>query len=260
MKKITLLISLFIVSISFAANKNATLKIAADAVPHTELLEFVAPDLKKQGVDLKIYTNTDSTLSNTQTATNELDANFFQHYPYLESQIRERKLDLVNAGNIHVEPIGVYSDKHKRIEDLPKNAKIAILNDTTNEYRVLRILEQNGFVKLKKTISPFTASIRDIETYLKPVQIVELDAALIIRVRDQFDAYSTNTNKVLEAGIDINSRLFAEGGDSPYANIVVVNSKRVNDPAIITLVAALRSEKTRDYIRKKYKGAVIPAK
>jgi D-methionine transport system substrate-binding protein len=263
MKKTALAVSFVIlvlaVSLGFAADKKIVLKIAADAVPHTELLEFVKPDLAKKNIELKIYTVTDDTLVNTQTSNNELDANYFQHLPYLESQAKERKLDLANAGNIHVEPIGVYSDKYKSVKDLPNNAKIAILNDTTNEYRVLVILEKQGLIKLKKSISPFTASIHDIESYVKPLKITELDSALIIRVRDQFDAYSTNTNKVLEAGISLNTRLFAEDGDSPYANIIVVNSKRVNEPAVRTLVEALRSEKTKKFIKEKYKGAVIAA-
>ncbi|MDR3256402.1 MAG: hypothetical protein LBT18_01920 [Endomicrobium sp.] len=262
MKKMLFGLTVIVISVGVALAaplKKIVLKIAADAVPHAELLEIIKPDLAKQGIELKIYPVTDTTLLNTQTSDGELDANFFQHYEYLEAQAKEKHLDLASAGNIHVEPIGVYSDKYKSIDAIPKNAKIAIPNDSTNEYRVLKLLEKNGFIKLKSTIKPFTTSIHDIEKYIKPIKLIELDYTLIPRVRDQFDAYSTWTNKVLEAGIDINSRILVEDGNSPYANIIVVNSKRLNDPSIKALVAALRSDKVKKFIAEKYKGTVIPA-
>jgi D-methionine transport system substrate-binding protein len=234
--------------------------VQADVVPHAELLEFVKPKLEAEGIDLEINTRTDSSLANEQVDKGELDANFFQHEPYLKSIVAERHFDLVNAGNIHVEPIGAYSDKYAGVEQVPPNAVIAIPNDATNEYRALRILEKAGFITLKQGTDVYqTTAANTVDAYLKPVTLKELDSALILRVRQDFDVYITNTNKVLEAGLDATKALFREGADSPYANIIAVKSGRVNDPAVKALVSALRSEEVRAFIEGKYKGAVIPA-
>jgi D-methionine transport system substrate-binding protein len=252
---------LFSACVVAADPKKTILKIAADAVPHTDLIELIKPDLEKQGIIIKLYTVIDTTLVNTQTSEGELDANYFQHVIYMNAQAKDKNLSLANAGNIHVEPMSIYSDKYKSISDLPENAKIAICNDSTNEYRGLKLLEKAGFIQLKKSITPATASIHDIEKYLKPIKIIELDPSLITRVRDQFDAYIVWSSKVMEAGIDVNkARLFSEGGDSPYANIIAVNPNRLNDPAIKALVNALKSDKVKTFILEKYKGTIIPAK
>lgn len=244
-----------------AAAKVTVLKVAADPTPHAELLNFVKAKLLKQGVKLQITvldSNGDS-LANEQTADGEFDVNFFQHKPYLDSVVKEKGYDLAPAGKIHVEPIGFYSTKYKKKAQIPKNAKVAIPNDSTNEYRALKILEDNGFIKLKKTIKNYSATVNDIATYVKPIKITELDSAQIIRVRDEFDGYITNTNKILDAGINANSALFREGKNSPYANILVTKKSRVNDPAVVKLRKALQSPDVKAFILKKYKGAVIPA-
>jgi D-methionine transport system substrate-binding protein len=255
----TLVFTLF-ASFTIAKNSTTILKIAADVTPHTELLEFIQSDIKKQNIELKIYTITDPTLVNAQTSDGELDANFFQHIIYMKTQTKDRHLDLVNAGNIHIEPMGIYSEKYKSISELPDNAKIAINNDSTNEYRVLIMLEKAGLIRLKSDIKPFTASINDIEKYLKPIQIVELDPSLITRLRKEFDAYSTWSNKILEANIDLQkTRIFSEEKNSTYVNIIATNSKRINDPAIKILVKTLRSDKVKKFIETKYKGSVVLA-
>jgi D-methionine transport system substrate-binding protein len=237
------------------------LKVAADPTPHAELLNLVKPKLAKEGIDLQI-TVLDAegdTLANEQTDNGEFDVNFFQHEPYLDSVKQEKGYDLAPAGKIHVEPIGFYSVKYKSKDLTPANAKIAIPNDATNEYRALKILEDNGFIKLKPSIKNYSATVQDIQTYLKPIKITEMDSAQIIRVRDQFDGYVTNTNKILDAGINANSALFREGKDSPYANILVTKTSRVNDPAIVKLKEALQTPEVKKFIEEKYKGAVIPA-
>jgi D-methionine transport system substrate-binding protein len=245
----------------FAADqKKVVLKVAADDVPHTDIIEFIKPDLEKQGITIKLYTVIDTTLVNTQTSDGELDANYFQHVIYMYAQAKDKNLTIVNAGNIHIEPMAIYSEKYKSISDLPTNAKIAICNDSTNEYRGLKLLEKAGFIQLKKSITSATASIHDIEKYIKPIKIVELDPSLVTRVRDQFDAYIVWSSKVMEAGIDVNkAKLFSEDGDSPYANIIAVSPKRLNDPAIKSLVEVLKSDKVKKFIVEKYKGVVIPA-
>ena len=244
---------------SAAATK---LTVSAAAVPHTELLEFVKPALAKQGIDLVIVTIDESvggTLLNEQTDNGENDVNFFQHVPYLNSIIAEKGFDLAPAGNIHVEPIGFYSNKYKKKSEIPDKAKIAIPYDATNEYRALKVLEDNGFIKLKSDIVNFTATKQDIAEYVKPIEIIELDAGIIIRGANELDGYITNTNRILEAGIDANTALFREGKESPYANVLVTKSSRVNDAAVVALKKALTTEEVRKFIQDKYKGAVVPA-
>jgi D-methionine transport system substrate-binding protein len=244
-----------------SSSKLTVLKVAADAVPHAELLNFVKPKLLKEGIDLQI-TVLDSdgdSLANEETNDGEFDVNFFQHLPYLDSLKKEKGFDLASAGKIHVEPIGFYSVKYKTKDEIPSDAKVAIPNDATNEYRALKILEDNGFITLKPDIKNYEATVQDIAKYNKPIKITEMDSALIIRDRDQFDGYITNTNKILDAGINASSALFREGADSPYANILVTKTSRVNDPAIVKLKEALQSPDVKKFIEDKYKGAVIPA-
>jgi ABC-type metal ion transport system, periplasmic component/surface antigen len=247
---------------SAASSQGPTvLKVAADPVPHAELLEFVKPKLKEEGVDLQITVldSNSGSLANERTNNGEYDVNFFQHLPYLESVKQEKGYDLASAGKVHVEPIGAYSVKYKKTDDVPENATVVIPNDTTNEYRALKILEDNGFIKLKSTIKNYSATVQDVETYVKPIKITELDSAQIIRVRDQFDVYITNTNKILDAGIDATAALFREGADSPYANILVTKTSRVNDPAVVKLREALNTPEVKKFIEDQYKGAVVPA-
>jgi len=238
--------------------ERTTIRIGAAQVPHAEILELIKPTLAEQGVDLEIIIPTDETLLVQLTADGELDANYVGHWPAISSEIAEKGLDLVNIGGIHVEPIGAYSTKYT-LEDLPEDALIAIPNNSTNELRALNILEQNGFIKLKADVNPVTVTINDVETYLKPITLIELEAGLIVRSGDQFDAYITNTNRILEAGIDPNTNLFREEADSPYSNVLCVRSEDANNPAILKLYDALRTEEVREFILDKYQGAVIPS-
>ena len=232
----------------------------ADLVPHSELIEFVKPKLAEQGIEIELVSTAADSTTNEKLDAGEIDFNFFQHDPYLQSEIEANGYDLVNAGEIHVEPITAYSDKFESKEDIPENAVVAIPNDATNEYRALRILEQNGFIKLKDGVQDtLSASVDDIEEYLIPLEIVELDSAQIIPTKDDYDFFITNTNKALEAGID-SAKLFSEGADSPYANIIAVRSEDKDNPAIQALVAALRDEDTQKFIEETYNGAVIPVK
>lgn len=243
---------------TFSKENPVTLKVLADQVPHSELLEFVKPTLAEQGVNIEI-TILQNDHGNEDVDNGDFDVNFFQHQPYLDSVNKEKGYDLANAGNIHVEPIGLYSAKYKTKEEIPENAVIGIPNDVTNEFRALKILENNGFIKLKTGLEAYSATVKDIAEYTKKITIKEIDSAQIIRLKDDFDGYITNTNKILEAGIDANTNLFREGKDSPYANILTTKASRVNDPAIVALKNALTTEEVRKFIEDKYKGAVIPA-
>ncbi|MDQ0204527.1 MetQ/NlpA family ABC transporter substrate-binding protein [Pectinatus haikarae] len=271
MKKIiaALLSGMFIILTAGCSNSNATqtsgqtdgkkLTILADLVPHSELLEFVKPKLAQKGIDLEIISAASDGTWNSRVESGEVDANFNQHYPYLKEWNEKNNGHVVNAGNIHVEPIAAYSVKYKQLSEIPDNASIVIPNDATNEYRALKILEQAGFIKLRPDLDSLRASLTDVSQYVKPVSIKEIDSAQIINMSEDFDIYITNTNKILEAGIDPTTNLFREDGNSPYANIIAVKSGRENDSAIQELVKELRSDDTKNFIKEKYKGAVIPA-
>ncbi len=239
--------------------ETVTIKGIADLVPHSEIIEYVKPKLAEQGIIVELVSTSADTTTNEKTAKGEIDFNYFQHYPYLKAWNEANGYDLVNAGDIHVEPITAYSDKYSKKEDIPDNAVVAIPNDGTNEYRALRILEQNGFIKLNEdTATTLSASVSDIKEYTRQIKIVELDSAQIIPTKADYDLFITNTNKALEAKLT-SAKLFSEGSDSPYANIIAVRAEDKDNPAIIALVKALQSEDTRKFIEEKYNGAVIPA-
>ena len=236
------------------------LKGLADLVPHNELIEFIKPQLKAQGIEIEIVGTAADDTWNPKLEKGDVDFNFFQHLPYLEDYNKANNGKLVNAGYIHVEPISAYSTKYKTVAEVPSNAKVVIPNNPTNEYRALRILEIAGFIKLNPKLTELKASVKDIVEYTKPIKITEVDAAQIIGLAKDFDVYIVNTNKALEAGIDTTKTLFKEGEDSPYANIIAVKADKAKDPAILALVKALQSDETRKFIEGKYNGAVIPAK
>lgn len=236
------------------------LKGVADLVPHSEIIEYVTPKLAEQGIKIELVSTAADSTTNEKLNAGEIDFNYFQHEPYLLSEVESNGYDLVSAGGIHVEPITAYSDKYEKKEDIPQNAVVAIPNDATNEYRALRILELNGFIDLDdKAEDSLSASVDDILEYKVPLKIVEIDSAQIIPTKDDYDFFITNTNKALEAGIKSN-KLFSEGADSPYANIIAVRSEDKDNPAIKALVEALLDEDTQKFIQDKYDGAVIPVK
>ncbi len=235
----------------------------ADLVPHSELINYVAPKLLEQGVKVTLAATSADATTNEKTNSGEVDFNFFQHEPYLLSENETNGFKLTNLGDIHVEPITAYSDKYKDKSEIKNGDTVAIPNDGTNEYRALRILEQNGFIKLNaQTANSLSASVTDITENTHNLKIVELDSAQIIPTKDDYNFFITNTNKALEAKIT-SARLFSEGGDSPYANIIVANLNNLTPEkteAVKKLVAALQSDDTRKFIEEKYNGAVIPAK
>ena len=157
-----------------------------------------------------------------------------------------------------MEPITAYFDKYASIDELPENPTVALPNNVTNEYRALRILEQNGFIKLAEdTQFSLAATVTDIVEYVKPIKIIELDEFQVIPTKDEYDFYIINTNKILEAGLSPN-KLFSEGPDSPYANVVVTRAEDAENPAVLALVDALKSEETREFIRERYGDDVVP--
>ena len=240
------------------SNEPIVLKGIVDLVPHSEIIEHVKPQLEEQGIIIELVSTSADSTTNERLNSGEIDFNYFQHLPYLESEVETNGYKLVSAGGIHIEPITAYSDKYSSVDQIPDNAVVAIPNDGTNEYRALRILELNGFIKLDDAArDSLSASVGDITSFVKPIEIVEIDSAQIIPTKDDYDFFITNTNKALEAGITSN-KLFSEGEDSPYANIIAVREEDLNNPAIKALVDALLSEETQQWIADKYNGAVIP--
>lgn len=229
----------------------------ADLTPHNEIIEFVKPKLEEQGITVKIVGTASDVTWNSKVQSGEVDFNFMQHDPYLIEWNELNGGNLVNAGAVHIEPIAAYSEKYNDVSEIPDNATVVVPNDATNEYRSLKILEDAGFIKLKD-ISNARASVQDIEEYVRPIEIVEMDAYQINSRRAEFDIYINNTNKIIEAGIDASKFLFREGTDSPYANIIATTPEKAEDPAIKALVEALQSPETAKFIEEHYNGAVIP--
>ena len=234
------------------------LKGIVDLVPHSEIIEHVKPVLAEQGIEVVLVATAADSTTNERLNSGEIDFNYFQHLPYLESEVQANGYKLASAGGIHIEPITAYSDKYKSVDEIPADAVVAIPNDGTNEYRALRILEENGFIVLDPAAKDsLSASVKDITEYKKSIKIVEIDSAQIIPTKDDYDFFITNTNKSLEAGIT-SAKLFSEGKDSPYANIIAVREEDLDNPAVKALVDALLSEETQQWIADKYNGAVIP--
>lgn len=237
----------------------ATIKVGATAVPHAEILNFVKDKLAKDGVIMKVIEFSDYVKPNLALNDKELDANFFQHKPYLDSFTSEHKLNLVSAGNVHIEPMGVYSKKIKDIKAVPNGAKIAIPNDPSNGGRALAILEKAGLLKLKDGVG-VKAVVGDIVGNDKKIKIIEIEAALLPRAMDDSDLSVINSNFAMEAKLNpTKDALFQEPKDSPYANIVAIRKGDENRPEIQKLMKALTTPEVKKFIEDKYKGAVVPA-
>jgi len=235
------------------------LKVAATPVPHAELLEFVKPDLKGQGIDLNIIVTEDYNMPNRALADKDVEANFFQHIPFLEQQITQFHYPIVSIGPIELEPMGIYSKKIRSLSDLKDGAKIAVPNDPTNEARALLLLQDHGVIQLQNS-EDLSSTILNISSNPKNIKFIEVDAAMLPRSLTDVDAAAINTNYALEAGLSpLKDAIVLESKDSPYANVIAVREGDENRPDIIALKKAMTSDKMREYIEKKYKGAVIPA-
>jgi len=233
--------------------------VGATQVPHAEILEVVKPELAKEGVELDIKVFSDYVQPNLQLADKELDANFFQHQPYLDTFNKDRGAKLVSVGTVHVEPFGGYSRKLKSLKDLPNGATVAIPNDPSNSGRALLLLQKQGLIKLKDPTN-ITATPLDIAENPKNLKFRELEAAILPRALDDVALALINTNYALEAGlVPTKDALFIEGADSPYANIVVTREDNKDAPAVKKLVNALHTPAVKKFIEEKYKGAVVPA-
>jgi D-methionine transport system substrate-binding protein len=234
----------------------SVLSVGATPVPHAELLNLIKSDLAAEGITLKVVEFTDYVQPNTAVLNGDLDANFFQHIPYLESNA-EWSAKLVSAFGVHVEPFGLYSSKHKNIRDLPNGATLAIPNDPSNGGRALLLLQANGLITLKEGAG-LTATVRDIATNPRNFRFRELEAAQLPRSLPDVDAATINGNYALEAGFNpVKDSLIIEGAQSPYVNIIVVQKGKETDPRIAALKKALLSKKVKDFIDSHYDGGVV---
>ena len=235
------------------------LSVAATPVPHAELLEFVKPDLAAQGVELDIKVFTDYVQPNQQVIDGQIDSNFFQHQPYLDSFNKEHGSNLVSVGLVHVEPFGAYSQKIKDVSELKDGALVALPNDPSNAARALLLLQREGLIQLKDPTN-ILATARDVADHPKKLKFKELEAATLPRILPDVDVALINTNYALEAGLNpTEDALFIEDKESPYANLVATTADKKDDAAIVKLVHALQTDKVRDYILGHYKGAIVPA-
>nr|WP_314477722.1 MetQ/NlpA family ABC transporter substrate-binding protein [uncultured Pseudomonas sp.] len=236
-----------------------TLTVAATPVPHAEILNVVKPLLAKDGVDLKVKEFTDYIQPNVQVAEKRLDANFFQHQPYLDEFNKAKGTDLVSVTGVHIEPLGVYSTKIKKLDELPSGATVVIPNDATNGGRALLLLDKAGVIKLKDNTN-ILSGVKDVAQNPKNIKFRELEAATIPRVLTQVDAALINTNYALEAKLNPEKDALAiEGSDSPYVNILVARPDNKDSEDMKKLAAALHSPEVKQFITEKYKGAVVPA-
>lgn len=239
-----------------AKDGKTVVKVGATPVPHAEILNIVKPILEKEGVALEIIEMTDYVQPNMAVADKELDANFFQHKPYLDKFISERNLNLVSVAPIHIEPMGVYSKKVKTLADLKAGATVAIPNDPTNGGRALLLLAKQGVITLKDGVT-ITASVADIVSNPKNINITELEAPQLPRVLDDVDIAVINTNFAMEADlVPMRDAIAMEDKDSPYANILVVRGGDESRPEIQKLVKALTGPEVKKFIEEKYKGSI----
>ena len=246
-------------SSSAGGSKAEVLKVAANPVPHAEILNQIKPLLAKEGVDLQIIEFTDYIQPNMALSSHEVDANFFANVPYQNNFNKDHGTNFVSFAPVHIETLAIYSQKIKDLKDLPNGAKVAIPSDPTNSARALLLLQSAGLVTLKDptglTNTPF-----DVTSNPKNIQITELEAAQIPRSIQDLDAAVINANYALPAGLNpTKDGLFVEKADSPYANLLSVNPGDENKPAIQKLAKALQSPEVKKFIEEHYKGAIIPA-
>lgn len=234
------------------------LKVGASPVPHADILKFVQPQLAKEGIDLELVEFSDYVQPNLALADKDLDANFFQHKPYLDSFAGERGLKLASAGVVHIEPMGVYSSRYKNL-DLKEGSQVGIPNDPTNGGRALKVLEAAGLLRVDPKVG-ISGTPLDIVDNPKKIKIVEVEAAALPRALVDLDAAVINSNFALSGNLNpVKDSLAIEQKDSPYANIVAVRAGDENKASIKKLMKVLRSEETRKFINDKYQGAVVPA-
>ncbi len=238
-----------------------TITVGASVTPHAEILAIAKDILAKDGYTLKVVEYNDYVLPNTALESGELDANYFQHQPYLDDFNKENNTHIVSAASVHYEPFGIYAGNTKSITDLKEGAKVAVPNDKTNEARALLLLESQGLITLKKNAG-LEATVIDIVENPLNLEIVELEAAQIVRALSDVDIACINGNYAITGGLSVKDAIATETADSlaaqSYANIVAVKEGNEESGKTKALVKALLSDEVREFMNSTYDGAVVP--
>ncbi len=260
-KTLLVLAALLAASLLFANggkdSDSSVLVVGATPEPHAEMLNLIASDLAEQGITLKVVEFTDYVTPNTAVEDGQINANFFQHIPYMESFNKEKNYHLVNAGGIHIEPIALYSNKVNSLDKIQNGSTIAIPNDPTNEGRALLLLQSAGLIQLDPEAG-IEATPLDITVNFKGLKFREIEAASLPRVLNDVDAAVINGNYAIPAGLSAaKDGLLVEGKDSPYVNIIAVKAGNEKDPRIVALVKALQSQKIKDFVKERYPAGEV---
>ena len=241
-----------------AASDDKVIKVAASPTPHAEILNnAVAPLVEQAGYTLEVVEFTDYVLPNTATEDGEVDANYFQHIPYLDDFNKEQGTHLVSVAGVHIEPMSIYAGKTASLEELADGAQVAVPNDTTNEARALLLLQTAGLIELSDP-TDLAATPKDIKSNPKNLQFKEVEAATVPTVLPDVDIAVINTNYAIGANLASDLVLQTESGDSPYVNVLVVKEGNETSEKTKVLVDAISSQDVKDYITKNYNGEVIP--
>ena len=243
---------------SSTASGDKVIKVGASPTPHAEILNnAVAPLVEKAGYKLEVVEFTDYVLPNTATEDGEIDANYFQHIPYLDDFNAQQGTHLVNVAGVHIEPMSIYAGKTASLDALADGATVAVPNDTTNEARALLLLQSAGLIELNDP-ADLAATPKDIKTNTKNLQFKEVEAATVPTILPDVDIAVINTNYAIGANLSKDLVLQTEAGDSPYVNVLVVKAGNESSEKTKVLIDAIKSQDVKDYITKTYNGEVIP--
>jgi D-methionine transport system substrate-binding protein len=235
------------------------LRIGVTAGPHAQVMEHVRDQAARDGFVIRITEFQDYIQPNVALAAGDLDANSYQHQPFLDQQVRDRRLALVTAGKTLVFPMGLYSKRHRSLEAVPNGGRVAVPNDPTNGGRALVLLAANGAFKLREG-ADFRATVADITENPRRLRVVELEAAQLPRVLEEVDLAAINTNYAMPAGLNpVRDSLAIESADSPYANLIAVRQQDAQAPWVRRLVAAYQTQSVKDFVQSTFQGAVVPA-
>lgn len=241
-----------------APSEKKTLKVGVTAGPHAEIMEEVKKVAEKEGLNLELVEFNDYMQPNVALNQGDIDANSYQHLPFLENQIKDRKYELTSIAKTVIFPMGIYSKKVKAISELKEGATVAIPNDPSNGGRALLLLEKAGLLKLKPGLG-VNVTVADIVENVKNIKVSEIEAAQIPRSLDDVDAAAVNTNYAVVAGlIPTKDAIVLENADSPYANLLVVRTKDKDNPVFQRLIKAYQSPEVKKFIEEKYKGSFVP--
>ncbi|MCP3021528.1 MetQ/NlpA family ABC transporter substrate-binding protein [Cupriavidus basilensis] len=255
-------VTLGIVASGAAMAQEQTLRVGTVSGPDAQVWQVVQKVAKREGLNIKVVEFNDYVQPNAALDAGDLDANSFQHQPYLDSQVKQRGYKMVSAGYTYISPLGIYSQKLKSPKDLPQGAKVAVPNDPSNENRALLLLAAQGVIKLKSGVGTngVNATPLDVSDNPKKLKLVELDAAQLARSLPDVAAAVINTNYALAAGLQPTRNAIAlEDIHSPYANIIAVRTQDKDKPWVKKLVAAYQSEEVRQFMKNEFKGAMVPS-